>query len=277
MPLASLADLNNAPKQWVSVFKNIPASTVNQALFQQTGSVQGVAAGGETTPPALTLGRVPTPIIPGYPPIEPFPAGARGYITQFRASAFPSTNYITKNLSILVCDRLYVNGPYIHVGSDLDSGTITSPSWDARVPFLGQSTERDYKSLLLRLDPINASVVQDDVVNVNYTDWQNQAALSTVVIPIGFRQFLPLPSPGVRSITRIRYATTFGGAQFNIEVLRPLFRFYVPAPSTETITMNFSENGLPEVFESSSLAFYASDGATGTSLMDLELEIAMVT
>ncbi len=222
------------------------------SMFDVAGQLSGVLAGGETTPPANSVGRVPTDTIPGYPDI-PW-SSLRSYLSRLTIRNTVSTTF-------RLYDRLWVGGAYAFNANV----AVTSPSWASRVSYNGGSA--DYNGLELWVETVTAAT-GNQTWNVSYTD-QDGGASSTGAVGIGGAPTvgrcwqLPLANgdSGVQAITNVAGGTGTAGTA-NIMVLRPIGTFYVPADIP--ITWNWSDLGLPEVFNDSAL-YWMSYNSTGTS------------
>src|SRR5689334_23274667 len=168
--LSSLDDYIASKKQVVPLIKTTTRTTVATGWFSmfdvagQPGA--GVLAGGETTPPGLGVGRVPTDAIPGYPSIGPFDAGATGYLSRIEFA-----NSVACRVALF--DRLWVGGAYGFGAAQ----AVTPPSFASRVP------DGDYRGLELWVEQVTAAT-GNQAVNVSYTDQDGNAG-STGALGIG--------------------------------------------------------------------------------------------
>jgi len=222
------------------------------SLFDVAGSNPGVLAGGETTPPANTAGRVTTDAIPGYPVI-PFSAN-RSYLSRLSA-----LNTVASTLRVF--DRLWVGGTYAFNASV----AVTSGSWASRVSYNGGSA--DYNGLEIWVEQVTTAT-GNQTFNVSYTD-QGGAAGSTGAVGIGAAPTvgrcwqLPFAAGdnGCQAITNVVGGTGSAGTS-NIMVLRPLVNVYLPA--NIPVMLNWADLGLPEIFNDSAL-YYLINAPSGTS------------
>lgn len=234
------------------------------SLFDIAGNPgAGVLAGGETTPPSNTLGRVVTDAIPGYPSIT-F-SGNRTYLSRLDIS-----NTVVSQISFY--DRLWVGGAYTF-NSNVN---VTSGSWASRVSYDGGSA--NYSGLELWVEQVTAAT-GNQAVNVTYND-QGGASGSTGAVGIGAAPTvgrcwqLPLASgdTGLQAITNVT-GTVASAGTFNVMVLRPLARVYIPVAS-QVLVYNFTDLGLPELFNDSAIyALYMAPSGTssGTPWANLQL------
>lgn len=210
--------------------------------FHIAGSTAGVLAGGETTPPATTAGRVPTDTIPGYPDI-PW-SSLRSYISRISAM-----NTVAGQMRVF--DRLWVGGAYAFNAST----AVTASSYSSRVSYNGGSA--DYKGLEIWAETVTAAT-GNQTWNVTYTDQDGNAGATTGATGIGAAPTvgrcwqLPLAAgdSGVTTITNVQGGTGSAGTA-NIMVLRPLMDIYLPANSAAVL--NWADLGLPEIFNDSAI------------------------
>lgn len=220
--------------------------------FHIAGANPGVLAGGETTPPANTAGRVPTDTIPGYPDI-PW-SSLRSYLSRLSV-----LNTVTGNMRLF--DRLWVGGTYsfnANVG-------VTSGSWASRVSYDGGSP--DYRGLEIWVETVTA-FTGNQTWNVTYTDQDGNTGATTGATGIGAAPTvgrcwqLPLAAgdSGVQAISNVAGGTGSAGTA-NIMVLRPIADIYLSANAVGVF--NWADLGLPEIFNDSALyALWMSPSGT---------------
>ncbi len=222
--------------------------------FHIAGANAGVLAGGETTPPANTVGRVPTDTIPGYPDI-PW-SSLRTYISRLGAM-----NTVAGQMRLF--DRLWVGGSYTFNANV----AVTSGSWASRVSYNGGSA--DYKGLEIWAEQVTVAT-GNQAVTVQYTDQDGNTGATTIAQGIGAAPTaarcwqIPLAAgdSGVQAISNVLGTVATVGT-FNVMVLRPIVDIYLPANAMSL--MNWADLGLPEIFNDSALyALWMSP--SGTSL-----------
>lgn len=268
MAITTLDGLIAASKVIRGVHKTATRTTVAGgwfSLFDVAGAISGVLAGGETTPPANTVGRVPTDSIPGYPNI-PFAAN-RSYISRF--GAMNSVSSI-----IRVFDRLWVGGTYTFNANV----AVSSPSWSSRVSYNGGSA--DYNGLEIWAETVTTAT-GNQTWNVTYTDQSGNTGNTTGATGIGAAPTvgrcwqLPFAAGdnGVQAISNVAGGTGSAGTA-NIMVLRPIINLYL---SGNTLALlNWSDIGLPEIFNDSALYYLimAPSGTSSGTIAPIELQIA---
>jgi hypothetical protein len=210
--------------------------------FAVAGANAGVLAGGETTPPANTLGRVPTDTIPGYPDI-PW-SSLRTYLSRLTVNN-------TSTGVMRLFDRVWVGGTYPFNAAV----AVTSPSWASRVSYNGGSA--DYRGLEIWVEQVTAAT-GNQAVNVTYTDQDGNTGATTGAVGIaaaptvGRCWQLPLAvgDSGVQAISNVAGSTATVGT-FNVMVLRPIMDVYLSANAPAVF--NWADLGLPEIFNDSAL------------------------
>lgn len=247
-----------APKIVLPHYKTTTRTTVAGgwfSMFDVAGNVgAGVLAGGETTPPANTSGRVTTDAIPGYPVIT-FSTNSE-YLSRLTVS-----NTVVSQIAIY--DRLWVGGTY----SFNANVAVTSGSWSSRVSYGGGSA--NYAGLEIWAETVTAAT-GNQTWNVTYTDQGGNTGATTGAVGIGAAPTvgrcwqLPLASgdSGVQAISNVAGGTGSAGTA-NIMVLRPLIRVYIPVAS-QAIVLNYTDLGLPEIFADSAL-YWMVMAPSGTS------------
>jgi hypothetical protein len=245
MAITTLDGLIGASKVVRPLHRTAGLTTVAGGYFTNfhiAGANQGVLAGGETTPPANTAGRVPTDTIPGYPDI-PW-SSLRSYLTRLSAQ-----NTVTGTMRVF--DRLWVGGTYAFNANV----AVTASSYSSRVSYNGGSA--DYKGLEIWAETVTAAT-GNQTWNVTYTDQDGNTGATTGATGIGAAPSvgrcwqLPLAAgdSGVQTITNVTGGTGSAGTA-NIMVLRPLFDAYLSANAPAIF--NWADLGMPEIFNDSAI------------------------
>jgi hypothetical protein len=208
-------------------------------------------------------GIVPTDAIAGYPIINAFGGGAKGYLAKVEAS-----NTIICDLAIY--DTIFSAGAYVF---NADVTLATQPSYSGRVP---GGTE--YTGLELWIEAATA-FTGNQTVQINYLDQDGNAgdtgAIATGIAPILGRMLqLPLAAGdnGIQRIDRVRSSVSTVGT-FNVHVLRPLWEGRI-AVANQAIVDDMLKTGLPEVFADSALRVIVQPDSTATQLPRLRMTIA---
>jgi len=233
--------------------------------FHVAGANPGVLAGGETTPPANTAGRVPTDTIPGYPDL-PW-STLRSYLSRVGVA-----NTVASQLRIF--DRLWVGGTYAFNAAV----AVTASSYASRVSYNGGAA--DYKGLEIWAEAVTEST-GNQAYNVTYTDQDGNAGATTgatgigSVTSIGRCWQLPLAAgdSGVQTITNVAGSVASAGTA-NIMVLRPIVDLYLP--TNNLAVMNWADLALPELFNDSALycLFMSPSGTALGTVAPFNLQFA---
>ncbi len=261
MPILTRDALIGAAKVIRPNYKTTTRTTVAGGWFSMydiAGNIgAGVLAGRETTPAANTAGRIQIPTLAGssYPNIPFSVGGNRTHLSRLQVS-----NTVISQIAIYDC--LWAGGTYTFNANV----NVTSPSWASRVSYNGGSA--DYSGLEIWAETVTAAT-GNQTWNVTYTD-QGGASGSTGAVGIGAAPTvgrcwqLPLAAgdTGLQAITNVTGGTGSAGTA-NILVLRPLVRVYVPV-ANQVIVMNYTDLGLPEIFNDSAL-MWLSMAPSGTS------------
>jgi hypothetical protein len=238
--------------------------------FAVAGALSGVLAGGETTPPATTVGRVTTDSIPGYPDI-PW-SSLRTYLSRLTA-----LNTVTSTLRVF--DSLWCGGTYAFNASV----ATVSGSYASRVSYNGGSA--DYAGLELWLEQVTAGTLVQNVA-VTYTNQSGTTGKSTgtvacpAAMAIARCHQLPLAvgDSGLQGIGNGASPSVVGSVAsagtFNLRILRPICDIYLPANAP--VTFNWGDLGLPEIFNDSALFFLlnAPSGTSSGTLAPLSLQFS---
>lgn len=260
--IASLDDYIAAIKQILIYNKTASRTAVANipfSVFDQAGNPgAGTIAIGNTA-----NGLVPTDGTAGYPIINAFGGGAKGYLSKVIFS-----NSVLSNL--LLYDTLFSCGAYTF---NADVTLASQPDFSGRIP-----GGNDYTGLELWIEAATA-FTGNQTVQINYLDQDGNAgdtgAIATGVAPILGRMLqIPLAAGdnGISQIVRVRSSVSSVGT-FNVHVLRPLW-------SNRIILANYSglddllKTGMPELFADSALRLIVQADSTATGLPRLNIEVA---
>lgn len=271
MPITTLNDYIASAKQRIPLVKTGALTTIANGWFSpfavagQPGA--GVLAGGETTPPANTAGRIATDTIPGYPVINNWTTPAqRGYISKVELAN-------TVACRIALFDRLWIGGTYAFNANI----AVTSPSWASRVSLNGGSA--DYSGLEIWVENVTAAT-GNLAVNVTYTNQAGTTARSTGAVGIGaaptvgrcWQLPLQVGDSGVQAISNVAGSVATAGT-FNVMVLRRLWAGRIIAANYADVH-DMLRTGLPEIFNDSALLMLVAPDGTALGVPDLSIEVA---
>lgn len=261
MAITTLDGLIAAPRQQVAYLKTVNvSSTAAQitAVHQQAGNPGAATLSAGNT----ANGAVPTDATTGWPVVNAFGVGARGYVTGIQYS-----NSVASN--IIIYDRLFHAGAYSFNANTTLAG---QPSYAGRVP-----GGNDFTGLELWVEAVTA-FTGNLSINVGYRN-QAGADVTTGVIATGIApavgRIIQLPlaagSSGIQRINSV-VATNSTVGTFNLVVVRRLATLRVPAPNVGG-QVGFDVTGMPEVFADSAITMAVQPDGTSTGLPYALIEI----
>lgn len=264
MAITTRDGLIAAAKIIAPLYKTTARTTVAGGWFSMF-DIAGNPGAGTLAVGNTANGLVHTDATAGYPAI-PFSAN-RSYLSRLAVS-----NTVISQIALY--DRIFSCGAY---SFNANTNLTTQPSFASRVSYDGGSA--NYNGLEIWVEQVTAAT-GNQAVNVTYTD-QGGASGSTGAIGIGAAPTvgrcwqLPLAAgdTGLQTITNVTGTVATVGT-FNVHVLRPLARVYVPVASQQ-ILLNWADLGLPELFNDSALfPMVMAPSGTSSGLPWLELQIA---
>ena len=269
MPILSLDDYIASAKQVIPFTKTTAVTTVATTpftVFDRAGAPgAGTVAGASTT-----AGVVPVHTDAGYPALNTFASGAKGYLSRL---AFTST--VAGRMALY--DRVFLAGAYAFgAGATVLTG---QPSYLSRIP------NADYEQTELWVECTTAylSSTVAPTVTVTYTNQAGVTGRTTgavswgVTNPTIYRmQQLPLQAGdlGITAIESVTVAHTGATAgAINVMVLRKLWEGRVPlAGYSETFDM--LKTGLPEIPQTAALFPIITPDSTSSGVPYFSIEIA---
>ena len=245
-------------------------------LFYKTASRTTVAGGWFTNfdlagnPGAGTLaigntanGTVPTDAVAGYPAINAFGSGAKGYLARLALK-----NTVVGQIRLF--DRVFAAGAYAF---NANTALTAQPSFAARVSLNGGAA--DYKELELWANQVTAAT-GNQAVTVTYTNDADVTGRSTGALGIGAAPTvgrcwqLPFAAgdKGVKLITNVQGTVATAGT-FNVMLLRPLADVYIDV-ANKAVIQDANMLGFPELFADSAIyALLMSPSGTALGTMDI--------
>lgn len=261
MAITTLDGLIAAPRQQVVYCKTASVTaTAGQitAVHQQAGNPGAATLSAGNT----ANGAVPVDTTTGWPLINAFGGGAKGYITGLQYS-----NSVASN--IIIYDRLFHAGAY---SFNANTTLANQPSYAGRVP-----GGNDFTGLELWVEAVTA-FTGNLSINVGYRN-QAGADVTTGVIATGIApalgRIIQIPlAAGDSGIQRINsvVATNSTVGTFNIVVVRRLATLRVPAANVSG-QIGFDVTGMPEIFADSALTVAVQPDSTATGLPYVLTEI----
>jgi hypothetical protein len=262
MAITTLDGLIAATKQRVRYNKTATRTTVANGWFSII-DLAGQPGAGTLAGSSTTAGVVPTDLTNGYPIINPFGAGASGYLGRV---SFGST----VACRIAVFDRLWHGGAYAF---NANTAITAPPSYAARVP------GANYAGLELWVEQVTAAT-GNQAVNVTYTNQGGTGTRTTGAVGIGAAPTvgrcwqLPLQAgdSGVQEVDNVQGTVATAGT-FNVMVLRRLAEGRVPIVNGLDRQSVIDVGALLQVYADS--AFYVLIAADGTSsgLPDVDFQV----
>lgn len=263
MAITSLNDYINAQKQIVIIKKTTALATV-VAMYGEMLHIAGNPGAGTLAGANTTAGIVPDDTVAGFPTINAFPGGGKGYITGIKYKN-------DRPCTIKLVDVLFKAGAYTFNAAQ----TLSSqPSFAGRVP-----GGTDFKGLELWIEAVTA-FTGNQTIAVEYTDQDgnpgaNTGAIATGVAPIIGRMLqLPLASgdSGIQKIEAVKsYVSTVG--TFNVLVVRPLWEGDIRVANAGGVH-SLLETGMPEVFANSALGLFVAGDSVSSGIPSVTIEIA---
>jgi hypothetical protein len=260
----------------ISSFDDYIASGKQLTLYKKTGTRTSVAqipysiidlAG---TPGAGLLagantanGVVPTDATAGFPLINAFAGGAKGYLSR-------ASFWADRAMTLTLVDVLFKAGAYAF---NANTTLGTQPSYSGRVP-----GGTDYTGCELWLEAVVA-FTGNQSIRIQYLDQDGNAGdtgtITTGVAPASGRVYqMPLAS-GDTGVSRVDVVTSTVSTTgtFNVLVVRPLLTVRIPAAGTG-IDLDLLRTGMPEIFADSALALYVRPDSTSTGSVECYFEVA---
>jgi hypothetical protein len=251
-----------AAKQEVQFIKTAARTTVATGWFSlldlagQPGA--GVLAVGNTA-----NGLVPTDATTGYPVLNAFGGGAKGYVSIVEYSSIVASR-------LRLYDRLFNAGAFAF---NANVALTAQPSYAARVP------NADYKGTQIWIEAVTAFTGNLSVA-VTYTNQDGTAGRTTgtfatgAALTVGRMMQLPFQAGdnGVQQITNV-VGTVATAGTFNVIVLRPLWTGRVKIANDGDVH-GLDKTGLIEVFADSALQVMCAADSTSSGIMDLQIEVS---
>jgi hypothetical protein len=261
MAITTLDGYIGAPKQLILHAKTATITAVAQQITS-VGHLAGSAGATTLAGTNATVGVLQTDALTGYPTINAFGGGAKGYISRIGG-------YYSVSGRLILVDFLLKLGTFAFNAAV--SG-LTTVSIAGRVP-----GGTDYTGCEIWLEAVTA-FTGNQTIAVTYVDGdgngQTTGTIATGVAPIIGRCLrLPLANgKGVRSITGVTSTVSTVGT-FNVLIVRPLHYMRIPFAGYSE-QRDLYGTGMPEVFADSALGIFVQPDSTASALPAWEIEIA---
>lgn len=256
-----------ADKQYVEIFRNTSRTAVANAIESVMG-IAGIPGAGTLAGSNTANGVKETDATAGYPIINPFVAGGKGYITNIDLH-----NTVVGHIHLV--DVLFKAGAYAF---NANVTLASQPDLSNRIPMMPDGATPDWTNTEIWIEAVTA-FTGNLSIRCTYLD-QGGAAGDTGVIATGIAPIIgrcyrmPFASgdSGVRRIDSVISTVSTVGT-FNVLIVRKLFmkRVFV---ASKMESYDLSQTGMPEVFDTSALALYVQPDSTATQLPYARIEIA---
>jgi len=263
MAIASLDDYLASKKQVQVFYKSGSATTIAAVMGYTVFDLAGNPGAGTLNVGNTANGLVHTDDITGYPIINAFDGGAKGYLSKVEFSAPVA-------MRLALYDRLFVAGAYAY---NADVTLASQPSYASRVP-----GGTDFKGLELWIETVTAFTGTPSF-QINYLDQDGIAGDTGVIVApaaLTIRRCFQLPlasgDNGVQRIDRVRCTVATAGT-FNVMVLRPLWAGRIMIANYGDIH-DLLRTGLIEIFADSALYVLVAADSTSSSTPCLHFEVA---
>jgi hypothetical protein len=262
MAIASLDGYIAAAKQKVAWVKTTTRTTVANGWFS-VFDVAGQPGAGTLAGSSTAAGVVPTDATTGYPVLNAFGGGAKGYVSRV---AFGSS--VACRLAIF--DRVFLAGAYAF---NANTALSSQPSYSGRLP------NTDYKNLEIWAETVTAAT-GNQTWNVTYTNEGGTGSRTTGATGIGAAPTLgrcwqlPLQAgdSGVQKIDNVAGGTGSAGTA-NIMVLRPIWSGRVVIANMGDVH-DLLRTGMPELYADSALYAMICADSTSSGVPEMEIEIS---
>jgi hypothetical protein len=237
-------------------------------MIESVMGVGGIPGAGVLAGTNTANGLLQTDAIAGYPIINPFVAGGKGYITNI-------------DLHNTVIGHIHVVDVLMKAGAYAFNANITlalQPSLASRIPFMPDGITPDWTGTEIWLEAVTAFTGSQSI-QTTYLDQDGNVGdtgvIATGIAPIIGRVFrMPFAAgdSGVRQLSSVISSVSTVGT-FNVLIVRKLFakRIYV---ASKMESFDLSQTGQPEVFDTSALALYVQADSTASGIPNAILEIA---
>lgn len=262
MAITTLDGLVAAARQRLTLYKTSSRTTVAAGWFTNF-DVAGDPGAGTLAIGNTANGVVPTGATAGYPVINAFGGGARGYLSRL---AFK--NSVVGQIRLF--DRVFAAGAYAF---NANTALASQPSFASRVSYAGGSPV--YPGLELWAEMVTAAT-GNQAVTVTYTNDGGTGSRSTGAVGIGAAPTVgrcwPLPlqagDKGIQRIDNVQGTVATVGT-FNVNILRPLADIYIGVANA-LVVQNWVDLNFPEIFADSAL-YMLLNSPSGTALGTMDI------
>lgn len=255
-------------KQLVPYKKTTSIATVAQAMFSLL-DVAGLPSAGSLAVGNTANGLVPTDATAGFPVINAFGGGAKGYLTRI---AFGSSVACRFQL----WDRLF------HVGS-ISLTALATTTLSSQPSYVGRLPNSDYKNLFIFLEINTAVSATATTVTVTYTNQDGTTGRSTgssgTLASFTNKRVFMLPlqagDSGVQKIESVIVGGTVATTgTVNVMVARLLASSLRVMFAGMGDVLGLDRTGMPEIYADSALWLTVETDSTASGVPDLMIEVA---
>lgn len=260
--ITSFDDYLNAKKQWLQFVKTTSTVSVATAwfsVFDNAGNPgAGVLAVGNTA-----NGQVPTRVTNGFPFIENYAVGAKGYLSRVDFGSALACRF-------RLIDRLFHCGAYAFNDNVI---LAAQPDFSSRLP------NGSYNNLALFVEVVVGLGGAGWTVTVIYTNKDGVTGRTTGAVAIGTATSKRVIQLGLQAgdngIQKIEQVICAGGASgtVNFFIGREIWSGRVRIANDGDMHA-LDKTGLIEVFQESALQVLINTDGTSTSVPELRFEIA---
>lgn len=252
MAITTLDGYIASAKQIISFHKTSTLTTV-AAMFGDPIAQGGNPGAGVLAGTSTAAGVVPTDATAGFPTINAFAGGAKGYLSRVNFSS----NIACR---IRIVDLLFKAGAYAYNANTALTG---QPSYASRAP--------NFYNTELWVEAVTAFTGSQSI-NITYTNAEGVTGRSTGtfasgIAPIIGRMYqVPLASTdsGIQKVENVLSTVSTVGT-FNVLVIRPLWEGNIRMANGGDLH-DFLKTGMPEVFADSALMMMIAADGTNTGL-----------
>lgn len=263
MAILSVNDFISSAKQQITLAKTASRTSVALIPFS-VFDVAGQPGAGTLAVGNTANGLVPTDATAGYPEINAFGVGAKGYLSGVE---FFST--VSGRLSLF--DTLFSAGAY---SFNANTTLSSQPSYSSRVP-----GGTDYSNTELWIEAVTAFTGNQSIA-VTYTNQAGTTGCSTGTIATGVAptvgRMLRLPlqagDTGIRKIDSV-VSTVATAGTFNVHIMRRLWTGRVGLANDGDVH-DLLRIGFPEIYADSALRLVVAADGTSTGLPELLIGLA---
>jgi hypothetical protein len=277
MTISTLTDFENARRDKV---RFLYSGGSNFAANQWTSPAQLQSdPGGIPQLSNTTTGTVPVAGDAGFPVIGS--SGAIAYVSRVEANMLATSSNGTCAGRVMLYDRLWHAGRFL-ISSTATFSLSSQPSFSARLP--GGS----YAGTLLLLEVEN-SVGGACTIQINYTNQSGVSGRTSGAVSYNVGAFyifvvkLQVGDSGVQKVDSIAITGTGGAPSYvNLVIARPIAVFPLEPPTTlaGTDATHYAEAvvpmealGLPQIYDTSALAFALNRSQTSNPVIELRVEV----